>query len=156
MRNRSGIFFNLPLSLFCAISASSTSAASSLPIQCYAYSTLNDAYRNILNAYSCCWSPFDYASTLSAGWYRVSGAAGTQLVTSPILYTGTCGESYPGYFNGTLPSTPGALTTGNVCFYTGTPCGYSLSPISVINCNGYYIFYLTPTSSQIYKYCTTS
>jgi hypothetical protein len=156
MKNRSGNYFNLLLKLFCILSVASATTTSSLPIPCYAYASLTDQYRNLQNAYSCCYSPYDYASTLSAGWYRVSGSAGTQLVTSPVLYTGTCGESYSGYFNGTLPSTPGALTTGNVCFYTGATCGYSISPISVINCNGFYVFYLIPTSSTSYKYCTTN
>ncbi len=133
-----------------------STASVSLPIQCYTYSTLNDAYRNYQNNNPCCNTPYDTSGYISAGWFRITGSAGTQLYTSPISTTSTCGASYPGYFNGTLPSTAGTLSTGNVCFYAGTPCGYSTSPISVINCNGYYVFYLIPTSSTSYKYCTTN
>jgi hypothetical protein len=143
------------LTLFYVFPASTTAASGTLPVQCYAYASLTDSYRNIQNGYSCCQLPYDTASYLPGGWYRVSGSAGTQLVASPVSTTGTCGASYPGYFNGTLPSTAGALTTGNACFYTGTPCGYSISPISVINCNGFYIYYLLPTTNLDYKYCTT-
>jgi hypothetical protein len=142
--------------LFCVISATNPSATTSLPVQCYTYASLTDLSRNIVNNYPCCYSPFDYAPTLTPGWYRVSGSAGTQLVVSAVSTLNTCGADYPGYFNGTLPSTPGALTTGNACFYTGISCGYSLSPISVINCNGYYIFYLLPTPNIDYRYCTTN
>ena len=156
MRSQSGNFFKLLLILFRVFSAATTAASGTLPVQCYAYASLTDAYRNLQNNYACCWGPYDYASSLPGGWYRVSGSAGTQLVTSPINYMNTCGSDYPGYFNGTLPSTAGALTTGNVCFYTGSACGYSISPISVINCNGYYIYYLSPTPNSNYKYCTTN
>jgi hypothetical protein len=143
------------LTLFYVFPASTTVVSGTLPVQCYAYASLTDSYRNLQNSYSCCPLPYDTASYLPGGWYRVSGSAGTQLVTSPVSTTGTCGASYPGYFNGTLPSTAGALTTGNACFYTGTPCGYSISPISVINCNGFYIYYLSPVTNSNYRYCTT-
>ena len=131
----------------------STSSVS-LPTQCYAYGSLTDVYRRYSNGYSCCYSPYDDSSTLPSGWYRISGSAGTELYSSVITTTSRCGASYPGYFNGTFPSTAGALSTGNVCFYTGSTCGYSLSPISVLNCSGFYIFYLRSTSSTSYKYCT--
>ncbi|CAF0954555.1 unnamed protein product [Adineta ricciae] len=137
-------------------SGTTSTAASSatLPIQCYAYSTLNDITRNQQMGYSCCYSPYD--SSLIAGWYRVTGSSGSQIASSPIYTTSICGSSYPGYYNGSLPSKAGTLTTGNACFYTGSYCGYSVSPISVMNCSGYYIFYLVPTSSSSYRYCTTS
>ncbi|UJR17409.1 hypothetical protein I4U23_004304 [Adineta vaga] len=137
-----------------SVTASTTAGSYTLPIQCYSYMTLNDVSRNVQNSYSCCYSPYD--TSLVAGWYRVSGSSGTQIATTPIYTTSTCGSSYPGYFNGSLPSTIGGLTTGNACFYTGAFCGYSVSPISAMNCSGYYIFYLVPTSSTSYRYCTTS
>ncbi|CAF1444968.1 unnamed protein product [Adineta steineri] len=137
-----------------SVTVSNTSV--SLPIQCYSYSTLSDIYRNYIYSYSCCPSSYDTISYMSAGWFRITGSAGTQLLANPISTTSTCGSSYPGYFNGTLPTTAGSMTTGNVCFYTGVSCGYSLSPISVINCNGYYVFYLIPTSSTSYRYCTSN
>ena len=158
MKHPSGNFLKLPLSLFLIFSASATAAASSssLPIQCYAYASTTDSYRNYQNGYGCCPGYYDTASYLPSGWYRISGSAGTQLYTNPITTTGVCGSSYGGYFNGTLPTTAGAITTGNVCFYTGAMCGYSLSPISAINCNGYYVFYLISTSSSSYRYCSTN
>jgi hypothetical protein len=84
MKNKSGNFFKLLLILFRVFSAATTAASGTLPVQCYAYASLTDAYRNLQNNYACCWSPYDYVSSLPGGWYRISGSAGTQLVTSPI------------------------------------------------------------------------
>ncbi|CAF3284316.1 unnamed protein product [Rotaria socialis] len=128
----------------------------SLPIQCYTYSTLNEVYRNYQNGYGCCWSPYDTSPYITPGWYRFTGSAGSSILTTPVLTTSTCGTSYPGYFNGTLPSTVGASVTGTACFFTGTPCGYSLAPITAVNCNGYYIFYLLPVVNSNYRYCSTT
>ena len=142
--------------MFCIPLVSNATVSISLPVQCYAYGTLNDLYRNYANGYSCCQSPYDTSPTITSGWYRVSGSAGTQLYTTAVNSYFACGAFYPGYFNGTVPSTAGAYSTGNVCFYTGTACGYSLSPIVVFNCNGYYVYYLISTSSTSYKYCTAN
>ncbi|CAF2063941.1 unnamed protein product [Rotaria magnacalcarata] len=137
-----------------AVTAATVSV--SLPIQCYTYSTLSESYRNYQNGYACCYAPYDTSPSLTPGWYRFTGSAGSSILTTPVLTTSTCGISYPGYFNGTLPSTVGASVTGTVCFYTGTPCGYSLAPITAVNCNGYYIFYLMPVVNSNYRYCSTT
>ncbi|CAF0880568.1 unnamed protein product [Didymodactylos carnosus] len=129
-----------------------SSSSASLSTQCYAYSSLTDQYRVLANGYTC--NTGSYDTSLTAGWYRISGLAGTQLIMTSPSSTCTCGISYPGWFNGSLPTSAGTLTTGNVCFFTGSTCGFSLSPISVINCNGYYVWYLLPTTSSSYRYCT--
>ena len=131
-------------------------ASTTLPIQCYTYNSLTDAFRNYQNGYGCCYTPYDTTGYITTGWFRITGSAGTKLYMSTIFTTNVCGQSYPGYFNGSLPTTVGGMTIGNVCFYTGSTCGYSTSPISVINCNGFYIYYLQPTSSTSYKYCTSN
>ncbi|CAF4908100.1 unnamed protein product [Rotaria socialis] len=138
------------------ITSTATTASVSLPIQCYTYSTLTEVYRNYQNGYACCWSPYDTSPSLTPGWYRFTGSAGSSILTTPVLTTNACGTSYPGYFNGTLPSTVGASVTGTVCFYTGTSCGYSLAPITAVNCSGYYVFYLLPVVNSNYRYCSTA
>ncbi|CAM2713207.1 unnamed protein product [Rotaria socialis] len=165
------IVCGIPLAVFLTLWASSRSTPTtttksstvttatvsvSLPIQCYTYSTLTEVYRNYQNGYACCWSPYDTSPSLTPGWYRFTGSAGSSILTTPVLTTNTCGTSYPGYFNGTLPSTVGASVTGTACFFTGTPCGYSLAPITAVNCSGYYIFYLLPVVNSNYRYCSTT
>ncbi|CAF5025437.1 unnamed protein product, partial [Rotaria socialis] len=102
--------------------------AATLPTQCYAYTTINDAYRNYVNGYGCCYTPFDTISYIASGWYRITGSAGSKLLTTAVTTTSICGASYPGYFNGTLPATAGTSVSGTVCFYTGAVCAYSLAP----------------------------
>ncbi len=125
--------------------------SSSLPSQCTSNTALSDPYR--LYTYTgCCYSA---DCTLAAGWYRIQGSGGSQLVTTPMS-TGYCGQSYPAWFNTSFPSTPGTTVTGGTCVnYAGTLCSSSYSTtVSVTNCNGYYVFYLVPFSNCNIRYCT--
>lgn len=123
-----------------------------LPNQCYNYSILSDTYRNYASTYGCCWGPYD--NVISSAWYRITSSAGSQLLTTTLSSTSDCGASFPGYYTGIFPTTAGSVVTGSVCFYTGVTCGYTISNIQVTNCNLYYVFYLKPTGSTSYKYCT--
>ncbi|CAM4907331.1 unnamed protein product [Rotaria socialis] len=151
-------FFNLLLSNLCLIAlASYVFFSVTLPMECYSYTTLTESYRNYLTFSGCCSTPYDSVSYIPSGWYRISGAAGTQLLTTPVSSIDICGAPYGGYFNGTLPTTAGASVTGTFCFYTGSPCSFSVAPITAINCNGYYVFYLISLSVGLkYRYCSTS
>ncbi|CAF3756217.1 unnamed protein product [Rotaria socialis] len=151
-------FFNMLLSNLCLIAlASYVFFSVTLPMECYSYTTLTESYRNYLTFSGCCSTPYDSVSYIPSGWYRISGAAGTQLLTTPVSSIDICGAPYGGYFNGTLPTTAGASVTGTFCFYTGSPCSFSVAPITAINCNGYYVFYLISLSvGSKYRYCSTS
>ncbi len=130
-----------------------------LPYQCSNYATLSDFFRPVTYTSVCGSSTCENASN---AWYRVTGAAGTQLATSPVS-TGSCGTDYPAWFNGTLPTTPGTTTSGVACVnVNGNLCylGYSGPVVLATNCNGFYVFYLTsllcPCCSCVYypRYCT--
>ncbi|CAF4200834.1 unnamed protein product, partial [Rotaria magnacalcarata] len=137
--------------------ANAFSTCFTLPIECYSYTTLTESYRNYQTFSGCCWTPYDTVSSLPSGWYRISGSTGTALLTTPIYSMNICGASYGGYFNGTLPTTAGGSATGTFCFYTGSPCSYPVAPITAINCNGYYVFYLiSPSTGSSYRYCSTN
>ncbi|CAF1129691.1 unnamed protein product, partial [Didymodactylos carnosus] len=115
------IVCGIPLAVMTTLWLSSRSSASSITatsttVQCYAYSSLTDPYRVMANGYTC--NTGSYDSSLTAGWYRISGSAGSQLITTMPSSTCSCGISFPGWFNGSLPTSAGTLTTGNVCFYT--------------------------------------
>ncbi|CAF0788282.1 unnamed protein product [Adineta steineri] len=87
-----------------------TSSSSSLPSQCSAYTTISDVTR-----LTTCTGTYNYDCGWTAGWYRFSGSGGTQLATTPssTLY---CCTQYPGWFNGTLPSTSGTTTVVHIRF----------------------------------------
>jgi hypothetical protein len=85
-------------------------------------------------------------------WVRFSGLAGTILANCPIA-SFRCDTSASGWYSGVYPSIAGDTTTGNVCYnFAGNTCNWPTS-ISITNCNGYYVFYLTaPTCDS--RYCT--
>ena len=94
---------------------------------------------------------------MTAGWYRFRGN-GTYLATTYVSRD-TCNTYYGGSFNGTLPSTPGTTTYGTLCLNNnGYLCyaPWSGSIIGVTNCNGYYVYYLTPITNCNARYCTTN
>ncbi|CAF2336463.1 unnamed protein product [Rotaria sp. Silwood2] len=104
------------------------------------------------SSYYCC----SCDSSLITDWYRFIAPAGTQLATTPVS-TSYCGTNYGGWFNGSLPTTVGAVTSGTVCVnYGGNLCysTYSLSSILVTNCGDFYVFYLRAMTSCNFRYCT--
>ena len=126
------------------------SNAYSLPYQCTTYTLNQDSTRYYTYYCSSC-----YCDGLS-GWYRFSGVAGTRLISSPVS-TGYCGANYPGWFNGTHPTTVGATSIGTGCVnVNGVLCQapYSVLSVYVTNCNGFYVYYLTPFSYCYSRYCT--
>jgi hypothetical protein len=139
-----------------SVSLGSSGSSSSLPTQCTSYTVNGDPTR-LITYTSCIGCSSDTSPYIQAGWYRFVDAAGTKLATVPSS-SGTCGTNYPGWYNGTFPSTSGSTTTGAVCvFYNNNLCSssYTVTSVSVTNCNGYYVFYLTPMSSTSTRYCTS-
>jgi hypothetical protein len=64
MKTQFGNFFKLPLTVIRVFPATTTVVSGTLPVQCYAYASLTDQYRNLQNGYSCCNGPYDYGVTL--------------------------------------------------------------------------------------------
>ena len=140
--------------LCCFFTASTLVTTSTLPSQCTSYTSNSDSTRNIATgtAGSLC------DNTLTAGWYRFTGAAGTRLATSSVSLD-TCTTGNGGSYNGTLPSTSGATTFGTLCVNNnGYLCYAALSGslIVVTNCGSYYVFFLSPITNCNSRYCTTS
>jgi hypothetical protein len=126
-------------------------------LQCYDYIALTNDPTRVY--------PFSYGPGLSSentdsytGWYRFLSTTGaTHLLTTSFISPYICGCYYGGWWNGTLPTTVGQTNIGAVCFaYSGTNCAYSVAPISVTNCNGFYVNYLLPSSTLYTRYCTTA
>jgi hypothetical protein len=134
-----------------------SSADTNLPSQCTSYTINADSTRSVTNT-GCQNCISDTSAYLTAGWYRFTEGAGTRLLTTPPSTT-MCGATYPGWFNGTLPTTVGATSTGSLCInYASNLCyvSWSSSPVSATNCNGFYVFYLTPILIGSSRYCTTA
>jgi len=75
------------------------------------------------------------------------------LPNSAVAYN-LCDTQATGWYNGVYPSTVGSTNTGTVCYHwTSSTCQWSNS-VSVTNCNGYYVFYLTRPSVCNLRVCT--
>ncbi|CAF1277279.1 unnamed protein product, partial [Adineta steineri] len=116
-----------------------------LPPQCTTATVITDATRNVgytVAVYGC-----DTSSVWPTRWYRFSGGAGTMLANY-VVAINHCGTQAPGWYTGTYPSTAGSTTSGTVCYnWAGNSCEWSNS-ISITNCNGYYVFYLSATPNN--------
>lgn len=139
------------LTLYINLPESISQHPTALPEQCFSYTTDSDSSRLYTYTSSCCGADHN----LAAGWYRFTGGGNARLIITPLRATSRCGSSYPGWWNGTLPTMMGATTVGNVCFYDGNLCSNPISPIMATRCDGYYVFYLIPVSCcSLYRYCT--
>jgi hypothetical protein len=122
-----------------------------MPYQCTSYSQNSDSSRLYTSYCSFC-PPCDSLS----GWYRFMALSGSQLITFPVS-SGYCGASYPGWFNGTHPTTLYATNIGTVCVYAGgNICApaYSISVVPVTNCGSFYVYYLSLFPFCFTRYCT--
>lgn len=125
-----------------------------MPYQCTSYTTLNDDTR--LTSYVCSGC---YCDSMGNTWYRIQGPSATRLASTPVSQ-GSCGTTYPVWFNATLPTNLYQTIVGTACMYYGSdPCypSYSL-PVPVTNCGSFYVYYLRPVSSAscYYRYCTSA
>jgi hypothetical protein len=146
-------FLFISFNLICIATSVTTvcSGANGLPSQCSCYTPITDGTRNANYAGgSACDNTGSFAS---AAWYGFSGAAGTMLASS-VVPSNQCNTQATGWYSGVYPSAAGNTTSGTVCYnWSGNNCWESNS-ISVTNCNGYYVFYLSPPIGCNYRYCT--
>ena len=139
--------------LRCVFTATTAPTTLVFPTQCTTYTSNSDSTRNVASGIG---SMCD--NSLTAGWYRFTGAAGTRLATSDVSRD-TCTTYYGGSYNGSLPSTNGSTTVGTLCLNNnGRLCyaAWSGSSIRVTNCGSYYVYYLIPITNCNARYCTTS
>jgi hypothetical protein len=76
------------------------------------------------------------------------------MVPNSVVAYNLCDTSATGWYSGTYPSTAGSTNTGSICYHwTSSTCQWSNS-VSVTNCNGYYVFYLSPPTACNLRLCT--
>ncbi len=111
-----------------------TVAGNALPSECSSYSLIRDDTRNA--GYSILNCQCDQSGVIaSAGQYRFCGAAGTMLANF-VLPINQYNTQATGWYN----------WASNACMWS--------NPISVTNCNGYYVFYISPPPVCNLRYYT--
>lgn len=135
---------------------STVSIGSQTGLPCSSYTTIDDPSRNIGPtglAGPCDNSPI-FNTTNGGAWIRFVGSGGTMMPTT-TAGVNRCGGFLAGWFNGTLPSVPGAQNNGSVCFTNyGLTCVISMD-VSIAYCSGgFYIYFLPPVPICNSRYCT--
>ena len=97
-------------------------------------------------------------TTKLLGWYRFVGEAGTQMADTCVKWR-HCGALYPGWLSGGHPSVSDGAVLRKVCFTRSADCCYYSTFISVRNCDGFYIYKLSPVVPYYYhcyyRYCSS-
>ena len=88
------------------------------------------------------------------GWYRLEGAAGTRMPTS-CPPKNQCNTHASGWLNSTHPTVDDGQVNGTVCFHWVSDCCHWSSSVKVINCGGYYVYYITGTPACSLRYFST-
>lgn len=123
-----------------------------------AYTTLDEADRSVsfndgnFGVNLCDNSPDPASDWQGDGWYRIDGAAGTQLPEAPpALFS--CGTDAPGWLNGAHPIPSDGVVSRQACFYWSTDtCNWTTS-IEVVNCGSFYLYHLVDAPLCTLRYC---
>ncbi len=80
------------------------------------------------------------------------GAAGDSLATS-IVAAGACGTQSGGWMTA-LPPPRGQLVDRTVCFSSGGNSCMRSQTVSVVTCNGFYLYRLVGLAATCLRYCS--
>ncbi|CAF2117405.1 unnamed protein product [Rotaria magnacalcarata] len=122
---------------------------------CTSYTVVNDPSRNIATSGigGACDNGSLFNTTICGRWIRFVGTGGTII---PLQSPGEnhCGAFLAGWFNGTLPTIIGTAVSGEVCFNVyGAVCRV-INSVSIVNCDGFYVYFLPPMVMCNARYCT--
>jgi len=124
--------------------------------QCLNYKELNSPTRkstyNTRSGSSYCDKSSHSRDWRGAGWYRITGGAGTQLAEAQIADL-HCGTYHPGSLVGGHPSIGQGEVTRTVGFTQGFTAHWKAT-VRVINCRSYYVYYLDKAPACNMAYCT--
>ena len=131
------------------------------PRQCFEYNELNSPTRkSTASKGNFCDDSNSNSKTIKtshdwkgAGWYRITGGAGTKLADS-VVDKLHCGTYATGWMAGGHPTVAAGEVTRTVNFnWDGNSAKWTKS-IKVINCNTHYVYYLEETPHCRLAYCT--
>ena len=142
--------------LFCLFIILLIQASKSIPSECNNYQILSDGTRSVQSTLNNENVLCD--RSLSTGWYRFMGEAGTQLPEQPVgnIYGKpySCHTHAVSWLTTPHPRFGEGSVSRTVCFsWNGDNCHYTSVSILVINCDGYFVYYLSGTPSCYYRYC---
>ena len=95
------------------------------------------------------WTSVDWKG---AGWYRITGGAGTKLADF-VVDIQRCGTDASGWMSGGHPTVFQGEVTRTINF-NWVNKGRWKSSIKVINCNTHYVYFLEETPDCRLAYCT--
>ena len=117
--------------------------------ECHHYSLLTDVDRNI--KYGTLHGKCD--NNLADGWYRLAGAAGTEMPNS-CQGPDRCDARYPGWLYGVHPKPRDGCVERHVCFGNAlNGCCLARMKVLVRNCGGYYVYKLGPVPGCNFRFC---
>ncbi|CAF1087863.1 unnamed protein product [Adineta ricciae] len=122
---------------------------------CTSYTVIDDPLRNVASPSiggTCDTGPF-FNTSIGGRWTRFVGTGGTMI---PVTSVGTqhCGAYLTTWINGTLPTTSNVIVNSTVCTDgIAVPCLGQL-PVSLIKCNTFYVYFLSPLPYCNARYCT--
>merc|ERR1711902_17130 len=130
------------------------------PAQCFNYQELNSptrksTYTSQSPAY-CDKSSFSHTHSdwKGAGWYQITGEAGTQLADTQVPSRKFCGTHATGSLIGGHPSVQQGEVNRAVHFNLDSYPAWHTTTIKVINCGSYYVYHLSELSICSSSYCT--
>ena len=95
------------------------------------------------------WTSVDWKG---AGWYRITGGAGTKLADFVVAIQ-RCGTDASGWMSGGHPTVFQGEVTRTINF-NWVNKGRWKSSVKVINCNTHYVYFLEETPDCRLGYCT--
>ena len=120
--------------------------------ECSSYTNFTDADRHVSHG-----SVSKCDNSLSTGWYRFTGDAGSYMPESCPGVVNICGTGQPGWLNGIHPTTAEGVVTRTVCFVSSaTACCTWSSTIEVQNCGNFYVYKLVASPGCYMRYCGTN
>merc|ERR1712038_1979634 len=130
------------------------------PAQCFNYKELNSPTRK--STYTSQSPSYCDKSSHShihsdwkgAGWYRITGQAGTQLAGTQVPSRKFCGTHATGSLIGGHPSVQQGEVNRAVHFNLDSYPAWQTTTIKVINCGSYYVYHLSELSICSSSYCT--
>merc|ERR1712150_171301 len=137
-----------------------------LPVECKNYNVLDAPTRhfqksgqNLCQGKECCdkvdMTHARHSDWKGPGWYRVSGAAGSKLIESPVEARKFCGTAYTGWLDGGHPTSAEGEVIRTVNFNDGSNPKRFPQSVKVINCNNeYFVYHLLDIKFCNLAYCT--
>ncbi|CAF0829135.1 unnamed protein product [Adineta ricciae] len=135
---------------------STVSIGSQTGLPCSSYTTINDPTRSVTQTTvnGACDQLEIFNATTHGSWIRFVGTGGTTIPLLPPVPP-ACGAYVVGWFNGTMPTTPGTSMNATIYFSIYQSVVIVETHIEVMNCNGFFIYLLPPVTLCNGRYCTT-